>query len=196
MTAFRSYIKVSDFPALPDEMDIFRPTTGMLRNSQAVFKDLKCADLTGPQKDYVARQCIDDGSDFRCGMSANEIKRRYNIPKGTAGTLITNFKYNIPNRTSSGRPAAIDEQGRQEFLQEVAEGKEVVDGKGRKRKHKKVLLNDPEIQGCLNKHARLTKQRRGHDVDIMDTDNSLCSKTATKLPKVTYVYILYKSYNI
>ncbi len=156
MTSFESFIKVSEFPELPDEMAIFRPTNSMLSNSQAIFKDLKGANLTGPQKNYFASQCIAElncGSDFRCGMSSNEIKRRYNIPNGTTGTWIVNYKNKVPNGTSSGRPASIDEQGKQEFLQEVADGKEIMDGTGMKRKHTKALLNDPEIRMCLNKHA-------------------------------------------
>ncbi len=59
MTDFQSYIKVSDFPALPDELAIFRPTNGMLSYSQAIFKDLKGVVVTGPQKGVFAGQCID-----------------------------------------------------------------------------------------------------------------------------------------
>ena len=175
---------VSEFPILPCYLDLFCPLNrdySLRANPVAVFRDLKGITLTVQQKDFFARQCthtFGEFPDITFGEGQNDMKRRYNIPFGTANLWISNFKYST-NQSRSGQPLAMDDQGFRDFMVEVSQGKPLSKGK---RNNSSVKFTKDEITDCLNKHARATKRRRGHE--DLDEEYSLDQRTLNKLKKV------------
>ena len=138
-----SFIKVSAFPQLPLQLAVFGPANHMLQDSEAVFTPLKADSMTVAQKNFLAAQCTDEFKvgdiDIRLGDSGRQLIRRYGLPVGTVGRWTSNLKKGKPNYDSRGRPEALDEQGKSDFLAEVALGKEIVTGKGNRRDHKDIV---------------------------------------------------------
>jgi hypothetical protein len=184
-----SFIKVSDFPVLPLELAVFGPSNSMLSDSEAVFTPLNADNMTVAQKNFLAAQCTgqiqDGGIDIRFGDAGNQMKRRYGLPKSTVDRWIKNLKQGKPNYDSRGRPEALDEQGKRDFLAEVAAGTDVVTGKGKRKTMTKACMIGPEITAAANKHARLTKERAGLIIDVTDEDIILHDDTIDKLKKVS-----------
>jgi hypothetical protein len=201
-----SGFKVSEFPVLPAELAVFRPSNLILRDSEAVFVPLHAASMTVAQKNFFAAQCIGEFKEgdinIRLGDSGNELMRRYSLPKGTVGDWKKNVKDGKPNYDTRGRPEALDEQGKMDFLAEVAAGTVVVTGTGQKKRSAKALMIGSEIAQCASKHARFTQARAGKIVDVEDMEVVLHEDTIEKIKKVSmcrfvgYVYIFVSVCNL
>ena len=183
-------VLVAEFPNLPDHLSIFGPTNFRANRNQAEFQNLKGVTLTISQCDYFSIQCLglheeNNFDDIKFGISGNELKRRYNIPIGTANFWIAKFKSTnkseIVRKQGRGRPTALDSVGIAAACAEIQLG--TAEKKGGKT-NKRRLMDLTEVSACLSKHARITSRRAGHDVDVEDDQIILSPKTIKRIMKV------------
>jgi hypothetical protein len=153
---------------MEDVPEIFLPVGVVLRNGQTSYNNLRDVRLTIKQKSFICSQISHDFSvypDFIGAVAGNQFVERYNLVTSTVWSWLKKFKE--PNgilHEYCGKPTLPDEQGVKDALQEIFEG--VADESG--RKDKKRLMTEIEVQACFNKHARLSKVRKGRELDPND----------------------------
>ena len=177
-----------DFPALHPLMSIFCPA-----NSRGIarFQSLKAVKLTGEQKDFFASQCCDeigDNPDIKIPsfISSRDLKKRYEIPEGTANGWIKNFKNKIRNPDGMGAPKVLDKTAIKDHFDALKEGKAVYTKRG-VLKSKKALFTNHEVKQSLQFQHRMTLQRRGIVIDVDDEDDQHHIKSATTIRKMQKV---------
>jgi hypothetical protein len=184
-------MRVGAFPILPPSLHVFGVTNHGARHNEAEFRNLKGTTFTAEQKNYFARVCkgqlLAGEPDIRFGDSNRKLSSRYGLGHGVTSAWISNWvSPNAVNNSGRGRPASIDEQGMQEFVEAVKAGKK--DKSKNKIKERKRLLIGSEITDLLNFHFRKSQKRKGCDIDSDDDDINLSTNTINKLKKVRFAY--------
>jgi hypothetical protein len=182
-------MKPHEFPILPTELNIFAPSNLRATYNDAEFHNLRGYSFTARQKNFFARQNDEEVAkggviDIRFDCSCRDLEARYQLPHGTVGKWISNWKIgpHVNQDGLQGRRLSVDREGFLDFHKEVECGKIT---KKTGRKAKECRFSSLEETSMLNREYRRSKKRKGHIVDSDDETLTVSAKTIKKLKKVT-----------